>query len=482
MTLNLASYLAQGYGADEILKFVEKSFPNIGRAISSKRKAGIDAKDILKLIAVLDAKQLKKADQNASSMNFDNPLERANAGAKSQQENPLLQAAKVGGTALAGAAAIGALPLLRQGATQVANAVPNALPTTPKTPYESTIAPSMQEGTPPVFQSGVTLRPQDMQSVQTQMQPKGQPQPQPNISQASTQQSVPSQSPNVKSSQILQEMGLTEKINNLFKAGNNPEQISAGVQLSLTPGSNNYLQNKIKTGEAKPLPEMIQDYITEQQGQQRVEAAQKIDQVTPEQKTAISEKLNAGEKAQPLEKMIEQTERPQKGSIVSTPDGLVGEIKDIKKNEALVESGGKVHKVKVDQIELPNEELIKAVESLLNLPEQEKSSIISSLIYRPRKKEMLVKFHNGESYVYEDVTEEDIAPISEAMGIPVTSGQNIYGKWEKGKQDSRGAALIQGIIRSPKYAKENENKTWEKLETKYDRYKKLYKQPKRKRS
>lgn len=447
MTLNLASYLAQGYGADEILKFVEKSFPNIGKAISAKKSSGIDAKDILKLIASLDAKQLKKADDNASRMNFDNPLERANAGAKSQQANPLLQAAKVGGTALAGAAAIGAAPLLGRGASQVAA---NSLPTTPnipKTPYESTIAPSMKEGMPsPNFQPGPTLKPQDMQSVQTQMQPKGQPQPQPNISPSSIQSPVPSQPPNVNSSQILQEMGLTEKINNLFKAGNNPEQISAGVQLSLTPGSKNYLQNKLKSGEAKPLPEMIQDYLTEQQGQQRTEAAQKIDQVTPEQKTAISEKLMAGEKAKPLEKMVEQT--PQKGSVVSTPDGMVGEIKDIKKKEALVESDGKLHKVKVDELiqsPLPEKDMADLYDDLIKGIEKETGEEVSRNVnwagYDPEKNQLAYLPRDGALYIYDDISEQDKSMLEKFMSTRKTTGENYIGAWTEGTKSPIGAGM-----------------------------------------
>ena len=93
---------------------------------------------------------------------------------------------------------------------------------------------------------------------------------------------------------------------------------------------------------------------------------------------------------------------------------------------------------------------------------------------------MFIQYHNGETYVYEGVPKEKVDEISNALGIPVTTGRNVYGAWDAGNRDSRGAALIHGIIRDPKYAKEHEGKSWEKLGTEYDYWRKLRKPSKRK--
>jgi hypothetical protein len=181
-----------------------------------------------------------------------------------------------------------------------------------------------------------------------------------------------------------------------------------------------------------------------------------------------------------MKSVFEQAEQMKKNDLI-TPSGDIGTLKSERNGKALLDVNGKLEQFDRKDLEAPEPELFDVVEKLLDLPEIEKSSVLSSLIYRPNKKEMFVKFHNGDSYVYEDVSPEEMHPIAEAIGIPVTSGQTVYGAWEKGKQDSRGAALITGIIKNPKYSKDQQGKTWEKLETKYDRYKKLYKQPSRKR-
>lgn len=437
--------LALGYTAEQIIDFLISSYPDLGRKIKQAKNLGHDAKAILSLFNGVSPKNLKDLEKKAGvSKGYNiNPL--IGAQEATERSNANEQIKKLGKGALGLAAGYGVTKILPK-ALQAASGLiqgtegigPSPMSNAPVKPNAPTASPS-QPTTEPI---------------------QGTPQV------ATTATQAPSISPQ-QSVSLIDQMGIGSQIQNLHAAGNTPEAIAAAVGVSMKPHQRKWLDEQIKSGSAKSLPDLVTDYL----GQS----------VTPSQ--PVNEKISP-EIAQNVQKQTIVEEKPklkpQKGELVATSSGDVGEIKSERNGKALVDVNGKLHQANASELELPNEELIQAVENLLKLPEIEKSSIISSLIYRPSKKEMFVKYHNGHSYVYEDVDQEDIRPIAEAMGIPVTTGKNIYGAWEKGKQDSRGAALIHGIIRNLKYSKENEGKTWEKLETPYDRYKKLYKQPKRK--
>ena len=77
------------------------------------------------------------------------------------------------------------------------------------------------------------------------------------------------QGPSVNSLQVINDMGLASKIDNLAQAGNTPEAIEAGLQSGLTAGQRKWLSDEIRAGQAKPLREMVQDYLTAKPAQQQ---------------------------------------------------------------------------------------------------------------------------------------------------------------------------------------------------------------------
>jgi hypothetical protein len=403
---------------------------------------------------------------------------------------------------------------------------------------------------------------------------------------ANAQTAAPSQAPIApgnpqQSATVIEQMGLGEKIKNLVSAGNPPETIAAAINVSLKPGQKKWLDDKIKSGEAQPLEQMVKDYISarpvdisKESGQypnsgSALSAQAKLIQPLEEQKEVYPEYPGESEEEKALfhqrqeeeaqlmdkeerdrfnnieywDKWLREHTKNREKPLRSTKDFLLeakaqqkimeshwekghnrdeqlemhaslqkyvdhlreldaleerdknvkkgdlvfdeesenfGKLKDIKKKEALIDDNGKLHKVKLENLEKTPEDLIKAAQDLLKIPEVDRSSVISLLTYRPSSNELFIQYHNGETYAYEDIDKDLVNEITEAMGTPVTSGKNIYGAWEEGKKDSRGAALIHKILRDPKYSKENEGKTWEKLGTHYDYWKKLRKVPKRK--
>lgn len=423
--------LLSGYSTQQIIDFILKSFPHLASSVKKARNQGHKDESILDFLSKTTSPYAGNENISESKMHKLN---------RERDANITKQLAKLGIKAGIGTVGLnlGIRGLSALGQSRIGQNLMGGLSNVLGRGVQPQGAPTQTQQPLGALQSGAANLP-----TATQGQGQTLPQQIPATIQASAQQP-----PMVKSSKILQDLGLTEKINNLFKAGNNPEQISAGIELSLTPGGKNYLQNKIKTGEAKSLPEMVQDYLTEQQGQQRTEAAQKIDQVTPEQKEAISQKLMAGEQAKPLEKMVEQTEKPQKGSVVATPDGMVGEIKDIRNKEALVESDGKLHKVKVENLiesPLPEKDLAELHEELIKGIEKETGEEVSRNVnwagYDPEKNQLAYLPYDGALYIYDNISPEEKEMLGKFMSTRKSTGNNFIGAWKEGTKSPIGAAM-----------------------------------------
>lgn len=175
----------------------------------------------------------------------------------------------------------------------------------------------------------------------------------------------------------------------------------------------------------------------------------------------------------------EKEGKPEKGSIVATPDGEVGEIKDIRQTEGLVDEDGKLHKVKLSDIQMPDEKIQQTVARLLEIPEIDKSSIINYWAYDPTDKELFLMFHNGETYKYSDVPEELESELAEAGVSPKTKGENEFGAWAQDDPTSRGATFINKLISHPKYKRSTKgaepNPHYRKLRKGYDYWTKLRK-------
>jgi hypothetical protein len=441
--------LSHGYTHSQILNYMSSAFPELAPSIKQAVKYGYSTSKIVNYLGSLfgGGEEIKGGTEAAQ--------EKLSG---EQAKEKFKQLGGLGIGALGAYATSKAVPSLIQGAkglfgqggqpnTSPAGAPP-AMPTPQPAigPQPMGNAPVSPAPIPPVgpAPAGTTPSVPNVPNV-----PSNQP----------TQQTNPPQS--VK---ILEEMGLGGKIKNLSSAGNPPESIFAAVNVSLTPGQKKWLDEKIKSGEAKPMEQMITDYVSSQGSQPSIQPSQ-------------NDLLPTQENLQPQKEML----KPVKGDLVFDEEtGLAGELKDIKQKEALIDDNGKLHKVKVSDLERTPEELIEAAKDLLKIPEVDRSSVISLVTYRPSTKQMFIQYHNGETYAYEDIPDELVTEIADAMGTPVTSGKNLYGAWEEGKQDSRGAALIHKVIRDPRYSKDNEGKTWEKLGTPYNYWKKLRKPAKRK--
>lgn len=94
---------------------------------------------------------------------------------------------------------------------------------------------------------------------------------------------------------------------------------------------------------------------------------------------------------------------------------------------------------------LEREEKEKLTLNFEKLREYVKSSNIDRIMYDTKKRELVVKFHNGEFYTYFNVPENIFDDIADGVDAPITSGSNQYGTWTKGVRPSSGATLYRRL-------------------------------------
>ncbi len=81
-----------------------------------------------------------------------------------------------------------------------------------------------------------------------------------------------------------------------------------------------------------------------------------------------------------------------------------------------------------------------------NNPSGLKSSNVWKYKYDDKKLELVVKFQDGETYTYYNVSPQLFNDFSNGNGVCITEGQNEYGEWFIGKSPSMGAAVHELLL------------------------------------
>jgi hypothetical protein len=259
----------------------------------------------------------------------------------------------------------------------------------------------------------------------------------------------------------------------LVREGQTPEQIYGKVKASrmLGPVVNRY---EGETGQS-----FMQEI-------ERLKKEQEKPYSTMEYIPKIGERMKALGKGEMV-----QEEAPSLAERVSVP-----EIKDIAKsfvvsplgaaelvketpNASVINVDSKLKKVPKGSLEAPSAQALQAVQDILQIPEIDRSSVVSLFTYDPDENKMYIQYHNGETYKYSNITPEEVEQVASKNNTPFTKGQNIYGAWSPEDKQSLGSALFKYVLSNPKYKKpkkgEQPNPNYVKLETLYDYWKKLRK-------
>ena len=401
----IAKALASGYSAQKILEFISKKFPDIGGKIQKAQSFGYTIPQILNFLS---------ENHELPSDAIRGLSESEVAGIQKQRDT-----ARQTSGVLAAASAIPAISSLAAPASALAGQSPQL----PIGPAPMANAPVVPPQIPPVPQGGMAQAAQAAPAAQAvPVQPTAQPPNIPSVASPTT--------PAPNSAEIIRQMGLEGKIKNLHQAGNNAEAISAGIQVGLSPGQKKWLEEKIKSGEAKPIEELVKDYLT----------------------------------AQPTNKQSLQVEKEKSvpfagGRIVASPSGVVGKVESEKTKQALVNDDGKLKKLTKEEVFDVPENLQnldyrdmarKYVESFPKEGQGSLSSNVASLLYDYESGEMYGTYVGSPDtlYAWKNVPAELYEKIKSQSTAPKTSGESFTGAWDASVADSLGSPLTE-ITRNP---------------------------------
>lgn len=519
--------IAAGYSAQKILGFISKAFPAFAPKIKQAQGQGHSVEQILGFLS----KTMQTTNPPGMSQ------QQVHASNRRNEETLVKNGITALGGSMAAYAASRALPPMLQGLTQQ-----QTQPQTPQLPTGPSAAQPPQNQSPQLAMGQGNT--QQNAPFQPPISPAQAPTT-PNIPQspAPTQPIIP-QRDIKKSLDIIKSSGLETNVKNMLEGGMSPPDIAAvlpriaGKDLAKKLGKIEGGLEGVIEDYAQPMPKSDPNLAQQQSNLSRpslmkeeirklptMEEVKKLHglweksgkkipfekvlfgnlQIDEDLAKQLAKSYEGAQQPEQLNQPSQGTEQPapmiepqepiekeelnkepktiEKNSVVASPHG-VGEVKEVRNGQAIIDVDGKKHKVDVEDLENEPEDVIEEVQKLLKIPEVDRSSIVSLFTFDPEEKKMYIQFHNGESFKYLDVDPEKVRKIADKMGIPVTKGQNIFGAWSQEDKNSLGATLIKEIINDPKYKKakkgEPANTNYVKLETLYDYWEKLRKKPKRK--
>ena len=404
----IAQGLALGYSAQKILGFISKAFPAIVPKINKARQQGHTLEQILGFVS--------------KTMDTDNPkgMSQPEIYAANQKKQEILT--KHGLTALAGAAGSFALSrALPAGLRQMFGAAGSNQANINQQPnFQGQQQPQLQQ---PNIQQGLNLQPgigavqQTAANIQNQPQALNQTQKPPvnpvNASNISQPQQVTQPEGIINPKQYLEKLGIKDKVDDLLKRGNTPEQAAAVLGMKGGIG-------KVR-GEIDP------------------ELLENIDAYSKESKSIELPKA---------EQLKEEKPTIAKGDLTASPQGI-GEIKELRNGKAIIDIDGKKHQVEEKSLlKPPKEAAVEALELIKGFtPEQQRSTHHMLNAYDEGEKKGFFVFHNGSAYVVDDISPEEYKELSEEVEAAKTTGETIIGKWASG-EGSRGAGynkVIKGV-------------------------------------
>lgn len=406
MTAIISQALINGFSPDQVVNLLLKKFPQQRRKIEKAMSLGFGADQILKFLTKSEKGGVGNL-QEATTLHEDTLQ-------KEDQRRSKVHKTALGAAAIAGSAA---LPYVAPQLIQKASGMIGSL--LPQMPQGPAPTPSPQNQTPGQTIGAQVHAPGGIPNV-------------PNMPSNPTQKA-----PNVDSKQIIQQMGLEDKIKTMQKAGNGPEQIAAGLEVAMRPEQKKWLQSQTQ----QPLTEIVNDYLSQE----------------------------------PQQPPVPQQPEIQAPKLIATKHGDIGEIRGEDSSGKLINVDGRVKKYKDDEIiesPLPEKDLADLYEEVLQGIQKKTGEEVSRNVYwsgyDPKTNELMYIPHGGRAYVYDDISEEDVKKLTEVLTQRKSSGENYIGAWTEGTNSPIGAAMHQLIIKLQKERGGKGNEYKSRFETIYD--------------
>lgn len=224
---------------------------------------------------------------------------------------------------------------------------------------------------------------------------------------------------------------LTSKIESLL-THKQPEVIPGLLQKQVSDEQKNILEGKY----SRPFPDLVKDYADFYLSKAEEQ---------PFSRESLTHQFN--------QRGNDEEEVGKKERLVALPDGGVGKLLEEKQGIGSVElPDGQIRRRKLAEMDVEPVELEKQVTSLIEaIPESERSSVLAFGSFTPdaefemggkrHKGSFLgVQFHNGDFYMYPDVTQEQFDRVVNKTVKAKTTGENPWHAWVAGK-GSRGAGM-----------------------------------------
>lgn len=458
----IASAVSKGFSARTIVQYLLHNFPQYSNRINQALAMGYTADRILK--------HLTEGGRSSNPDNTNAYLTESEKTDKIDRERKRKERINAGLAAAGLAAGLGALGAMgARGANAIGSSsiIPSPSGPIPPTPSPQTMPPAQQLGLP------------NAQQMTPQISPAPQPGPIPSPMQAQAPKPTsiptpsPTQQPTIPSSQLLQSMGQLDRVKNLINAGNPPETIATAINTFLKGDDRKKFGDMLKSGQAKPLIDMIKDVQQEMTqlpetpsqpsgpgpvpGPQSPQGAQALPIVPqeaiapPMQAQPMPEPVQQPEPIVPPEKEItKEPEQPKpiaKKELVLTPDG-VGEVKAISGDHAIVDVDGKAKKVPLDELiqsPMPEKDLADLYDDLKTgiekATDEDMSRMVDYAAYNAEKNQLAFLPHIGSLYIYDNISPDDATLLRNVLNVRKTSGGNWIGDWKKGSSSPIGAAM-----------------------------------------
>lgn len=410
MIAQIAKALSSGFTSKQVIDYILKKFPNHSDKIKNAMTAGFTTDQILKFLsggrkalASIESNEKEGATEFQQTRNRD-------IGRREKINERGAQAGALLGTSIA--------------APMAASALKHALPTN-----LSSMIPALTGQSP-----------QQTQQTQSSQPPNSPVNPAPaNIPQPPVNQSAPivAQPSNIQQSkgisnpkEYLEKKGVLQAVNESLKRGNNPEQVAAELGIK-------------RSGNTKIDPELLQN----------IEEYAKTAQEQPQERTAMEPSSQKPDEVQPKA----ETPKIEKNSVVSSPQG-VGEVKEIRNGQAIVDVDGKLHKVKEEELESEPEEVKQATLGFdpATVSDDLRSAPLNEVYLPTDRRHVTVKYNAGLKpvrYLYyrkdgQPIPDDYVSKIIEGLQLPVSSGKSFWGTWSADQSDSRGAANYDELVKN----------------------------------
>lgn len=412
--------IGKGFKASTILNLISKKFPQIAGTIANANALGYTADKILKHLSDPVGKNPGNADE------FLTESEKADKSIRQQKKKVALGVGAVGAAGLAAAAGLGGLGSLGLSAASAIDPTDpqSPAPSMPQDPPAQLPGPTPTQPIQPGPNIGQQLGQQVQQPIENAMQPAA-----PNqVAQAAQAIQQPQQPPASIFSQLM--------------GGVDPNTLDPEKQKQLQFLSmiSDQLQSKGK-GLADPefqkLAEKVKGIVKGKPGM-AIQEGTRFKEAYPETPGQI-----VPEKAVP--EQVKEVKQPiAKGSSVITPSGDIATIEDLPGKTARVDVDGKqqVHNTD-DLIPVPDnsDEIGDLYQKLIDkIPEGHKSRVYDAIGYDPVRNAIKYTYHDGKSYIIDDVPEEIAKEIANSGFLAKTTGGNYMGFYYQGNP-SIGAGM-----------------------------------------